>query len=87
MADRETLEEQLTQLMELEEDRFLVGFHQQVQKEHEKSWNDRHIKLRTFKVDDLVLIYNSKFTKFIGKFQMHWLGPYVIKEIMDGGAV
>ena len=25
--------------------------------------------------------------KFPGKFQMHWLGPYVIKEIMDGGAV
>lgn len=30
MADLEALEEQLAQLMELEEDRFLVGFHQQV---------------------------------------------------------
>ena len=25
--------------------------------------------------------------KFPGKFQMHSLGPYVIKEITDGGTV
>jgi len=30
MVDHRALEEQLTQLMELEEERFLVGFHQQV---------------------------------------------------------
>lgn len=30
MADRKALEERLVHLMELEEDRFLVGFHQQV---------------------------------------------------------
>lgn len=29
MADREALEERLTHLVELEEDRFLGGFHQQ----------------------------------------------------------
>ena len=47
MIDREALEERLMQLTKLEEDRFLVGFHQQVQKEREKPWHDRHIKLRT----------------------------------------
>jgi len=46
-----------------------------------------HIKLCTFKVNDLVLLYDNKFTNFLGKFQMHWLGPYVVKEIMDGGTV
>lgn len=30
MADHEALEEPLTQLMELKEDLFLIGFHQQV---------------------------------------------------------
>lgn len=39
------------------------------------------------KVNDLVLLYDSKFDKFPGKVWMHWLGPYVIKEITDGGAV
>jgi len=73
--------------MELEEDHFLTGFHRQVQKECEKGWHDRHIKLHTFKVDDLLLLYDSKFMKLPGKFQMHWLGQYVIKEIMDGGVV
>lgn len=83
MADREALEEWLAQLMELEEDRFLVGFHQQVQKECEKAWHDRHIKLCTFKVNDLVLLYNRNFTKF----NMHWLWPYIVKEIIDGSTV
>ena len=44
MADCETMEERLVQLMELEEDRFLAWFHQQVQKERENAWHDRHIK-------------------------------------------
>jgi len=48
---------------------------------------NRHIKLRTFKVNDLVLLYDSKFDKFLGKFRMHWMGPYAIKDITDGGAV
>lgn len=52
-----------------------------------KSWHEWHIKLRTFKVNALVSLYDSKFAKFPGKFQMHWLGSYVIKEITDGGAV
>lgn len=73
--------------MELYEDRFLAGFHQQVQNECEKAWHDWHIKLHTFKVNDLVLLYDIKFAKFPGKFWMHWLGSYVVKEITDGGAV
>lgn len=68
MKDRGALEERLAQLIELEEDRFLTGFHQQVQKERKKAWHDRHIKLRTFKVNDLVLLYDNKFDKFLGKF-------------------
>ncbi len=65
----------------------MEGFHQQVQKECEKAWHNHHIKLCMFKVNDLVLLYDSKFTKFLGKFQMHWLGPYIVKEITDGGTV
>ena len=50
-------------------------------------WHDHHIKKRTFKSGYLILTYDSKFAKFPEKFQMHWLGPYIVKEIMDGGAV
>ena len=37
--------------------------------------------------EDLVLIYDSQFAKHPGKFRHHWLGPYTVKEITDGGAV
>ena len=84
MTDRTALEERLAQLVELEEEIFLAEFHQQVQKQREKAWHNQHIKLRTFKV---ILLYDSKFDKFLRKFRMHWLGKYVIKGITDGGAV
>ena len=34
-----------------------------------------------------VLMYNNKFFKNPGKLKTHWLGPYVVKEIIDGGEV
>lgn len=34
-----------------------------------------------------MLLYDSKFAKFPGKFRMHWLGPYQVKYVRDGGAV
>lgn len=32
----------------------------------------------------MVLLYDSKFDKFLGKLRMNWLGPYIIKELTDG---
>ena len=87
MTDTDTVEERLAQLLALEEDRFIAGFHQKVQKAREKSWHDRHIKNKTFKIGDLVLLYDSKFIKFLGKFKMHWLGPYQIQQVTEGGSV
>ena len=78
------MNERLLQLVGLEEDRFIAGFHQQVQKEREKAWHDRHIKHKSFKEGDLVLLYDNKFSKFPGKFQMHWLGPYQVKHVTNG---
>jgi hypothetical protein len=42
------MEKRLSELVELEEDQFVVGFHQQVQKAHKKSWHDRNIKQKNF---------------------------------------
>jgi hypothetical protein len=73
--------------MEMEEDRILAGFHQEVQKERDKSWHERHIKRNIFKEGYLVLVYDSKFLQHIGKFQMHWLGPYEAKTVTDEGSI
>ena len=87
MVDEEILNERLLHLVGLEEDRFITGFHQQEQEAREKDWHDRHIKQKTFKVGDLVLLYDNKFAKFPGKFCMHWLGPYQVKHVTSGGDV
>jgi hypothetical protein len=71
--------------MELDEDRFIVGFHQQVQKEREKDYHDRHIKKKAFKQGHLVLSYESKFMKHPGKFRTHWLGPFEVVYVTEGG--
>jgi hypothetical protein len=81
MDDTGAIQERLAQLVELEEDRFIAGFHQQVQKEREKAYHDRHINKKAFKQGDIVLIYNSKFNKHLGKFRTHWLGPYMITYV------
>jgi hypothetical protein len=56
MTERGTIQERMNQLLSMEEDWILARFHQQVQKSREKSWHDRHIKKRTFKERDLVLM-------------------------------
>jgi hypothetical protein len=52
---------------------------------HIKAYHDRHIKKKEFKQGDLVLVYDSKFIKHPGKFRMHWLGPYEIACVTEGG--
>ena len=34
-----------------------------------------------------MLLYDSKFMKFLGKFKTHWKGPYIVQKVTDGGAV
>jgi hypothetical protein len=81
MDDTGIVQERLAQLVKLEEYIFVAGFHQQVQKEREKAYHDRHIKKKAFRQGDLVLVYDSKFMKHPGKFRMHWLGPYEVAHI------
>lgn len=87
MTNVDAVEERLSQLIQLEENRFMEGFHQQVQKTREKTWHDKNIKKKQFQIDDLVLLYDSKFMKFLGKFRTHYLVPYHVTSISDSGAV
>jgi hypothetical protein len=85
MDDTGVVQERLTQLVELEEDRFIIGFLKKVQKEREKAYRDRHIKKKAFRQGDLVPVYDRKFIKHPGKFRTHWLGPYEIAYVTEGG--
>lgn len=87
MVDLNIMKERMSQILALEEDRFIAGFHHQVHKERDKAWHDLNIKKNTFQEGYLVLLYDRKFVEFPGKFKTHWLGPYIIKHVFDGGAV
>ena len=87
MRDTGAVEERLAQLVQMEEDRFIAGFHQNVEKERQKSWHDHHITTKQFKLGGLVLMYDSKFLKHLGKLKTHWLGPYVVAHITEAGVV
>ena len=34
-----------------------------------------------------MLLYDSKFVKFPVKFKMHWLGPYQVQQVTNGGVI
>jgi hypothetical protein len=87
MTEHGTVRERIRQLMIMEEDRILARFHQAIQKVREKSWHDRHIKRKKLKEGDLVLVYDNKSLQHPGKIRMHWLGPYEVNTVTDGGDV
>jgi hypothetical protein len=37
--------------------------------------------------EDKVLFYDNKYQKNPGKLCMHWLGPFIVVEIQQSGAV
>lgn len=74
---------QLEALDEKRRDAYLYTFAMQKRR---KSFYDSKLGAKTFKVGDLVLLYDSRFFKFPGKLQMHWLGPYEVTDINPNGS-
>ena len=46
MTDTDAVEERIAQLIQMEEECFIVGFHQNMEKQWQKPWHDRHIKTK-----------------------------------------
>ena len=76
--------EQLNELVEIRQE--AVQRTGMVQQQRVK-WHDKYIKENRFQVGDWVLLFDSKFKDFQGKFQTHWLGPYEIEKVFSNGAV
>ena len=74
MTDVGAIEERSPQLVMLEEELFVAGYHQNVANEQQKVWLDRHIQNKHFQVEGLVLLYDTKFLKHVGKMKTHWMG-------------
>ena len=87
MTDSGAIEEILLQLVQLEEECFSTGYHQNVEKEQKKVWHDQHIKNTKFQVEGLILPYDSKLLNHTDKLKTHWMEPYVVIQITQGGTV
>ena len=87
ITDGDAIKQRLSQLIQMEEEPFIAGFHQIVEKQRQKVWHDFHINIKPFKVGGLVLLYENKIFKHTWKLKMHWAGPYLIAHITDVGAV
>ena len=83
----DAIKDMLLQLIQLEEEHFVGGCHQNVENKIQKVWHDRHIKNKQFQVRGLVLMYDRKFFKNLGNLKTHWLGLYIVKEITYGRSV
>lgn len=84
---KEAGEKRNLQLQELEELRLDAYENAKIYKERTKKWHDRHIIPKTFKIGDLVLLYNSRLKLFPGKLKSKWGGPFEVKKVYPHGAV
>lgn len=74
------------QLCELEELRMDSYDSARIYKEKTKKWHNRHILRKEFKLGDMVLIYDSRFHLFPGKFKSRWFGPCSVTKVLANGA-
>lgn len=75
------------QLCELEELRLEAYESARIYKERTKQWHDKHIIRRKFHPGQQVLVYDSRFHLFPGKFTSRWYGPCTVKKVFPNGAV
>ncbi|XP_076945779.1 uncharacterized protein LOC143616981 [Bidens hawaiensis] len=54
-------------------------------KERTKALHDQ--KMKEFKSEDRVLVYNSRLKLFLGKLRLRWVGPYKVNAAFPQGAV
>jgi hypothetical protein len=87
ITDDESVAQRIADLQELEEARFLAYFHQTIEKARQKSYNDRNINNKIFMEGDKLLLYDNRYQKHPGKLCMHWLGPFIVAEMRQCGAI
>ena len=76
----------LLKLNELEELRFDAYESSRLYKERTKKWHDQYIRIKSFKVGDKVLLFNSRLRLFPGKLKSKWSGPFTISKVTPYGS-
>ncbi|XP_021751631.1 uncharacterized protein LOC110717285 [Chenopodium quinoa] len=79
-------EKRFLKLNELEELRYDAYKNSRLYKEKTKKWHHQHIRNKSFKVGDKVLLFNSKLHLFLEKLKSKWSGPFVILKSTPYGS-
>ncbi|XP_021718794.1 uncharacterized protein LOC110686476 [Chenopodium quinoa] len=79
-------EKSFLNLNKLEELRYDAFENSRLYKEKTKKWHDQHIRNKSFKVGDKVLLFNSRLRLFPGKLKSNWSGPFVISGTTPYGS-
>nr|XP_016504594.1 PREDICTED: uncharacterized protein LOC107822555 [Nicotiana tabacum] len=77
----------VTELHELDEFCYHAFESTRLYKERMKMMHDKNSLERSFKLGDMVLLYNSRLRLFPGKLKSRWSGPFSVVEIYPTGAV
>ncbi|KAG7548002.1 Integrase catalytic core [Arabidopsis suecica] len=80
-------EKRLIQLNDLNEIRLEAYESSRIYKERTKSFHDKKIISRDFKVGDQVLLFNSRLRLFPGKLKSRWSGPFRVTAVRPYGAI
>ena len=75
------------QLCELDEIRLEAYEISRIYKERTKRIHDKYILRREFYPGESVLVYDSRFHLFPGKFKSRWYGPCRVNRVLSNGAV
>ncbi|KAF5462781.1 hypothetical protein F2P56_018762 [Juglans regia] len=58
-----------------------------IYKEKTKAFHDKIISRKEFKIGQKVILYHSGLRLFPGKLCSHWIGPFVVTNVLPTGAV
>jgi hypothetical protein len=87
LGDIESLQERMGMLEKLDETRRQAYFNTLAIQNCRKSYYDSKLLPKNLQPNDLVLLFDSRFHKFPGKFKMRWLGPYKVLKSYSNGSV
>jgi hypothetical protein len=87
LEDEESLKQRYDMLEKLEETRTQAYLNMVVAQKHQKIYYDSKLEPKVLKENDLILLYDSRFSKFPRKFKMRWFGPYHILKSYPNGSM
>ncbi|KAL7590341.1 hypothetical protein Lser_V15G38074 [Lactuca serriola] len=74
-------------IQELEEIRNDAYENEAIYKEKTKAFHDKMISRKVFTTSQKVLLYHSRFKLISGKLSSCWVGPFIVSNVFDHGAI